>query len=161
MNNRLFSITFLSLIITTSICALAKESDSVLFVSEDELDTYWIVDKVVAPEYPEKSLRRLEEGCVAVGFIIESDGTTSTHKIVAFYPTNHFNRSAIRAAKKFLFKPSEKNAGKQTVLTTNSFTYQIRQGKEFDEQKQATLKKVCMDAADKSLNSDSSKAGTG
>lgn len=78
--------TFLSIVLSSaailSVGVMAEGSDSVLLVPSDQLDAYWIAEKVVAPEYPRESLRQREEGCVAVSFVIESDGTTSNHRAV-------------------------------------------------------------------------------
>lgn len=152
---------FLCFTIATPLMVLAQEPGSILVVNSENLDTYWINEKKVAPEYPTKSLRKGEEGCVAVGFIIEADGTTSAHRAITFHPSNNFTQSAIRAAKQFRYIPSEQNAGRNAVFTTNSFTFQISSRKKFDEQKQQRLAEICTAAANKALNVDTSNAGAG
>lgn len=145
---------FLSLIIATSFSALAQEQDSILYVAPDQLDAYWIAEKKVAPKYTKRSLRNGEQGCVAIGFFIESDGTTSGHRVVVFYPSNDFEKSSIEAAKQFLYKPSVQNLEREIVFTTNIFTYLISSGRKPDDKKQEQLANICKDAADKSLNTD-------
>jgi TonB family protein len=161
MNKHLLSRITLGLATIASIGVWAQESESILFVTSDQLDSYWIAEKKVAPVYPTKSLRNHEEGCVAVGFIIEPDGTTSNHQTVIAFPSSNFNKSAIRAAKQFVYKPSEQNSVREVVFTTNSFTFQITSSRKFDEQKQKKLADVCTSAANKSLNTDTVDAGAG
>jgi hypothetical protein len=64
-------IAFLSTVLSSAVFnplgVWAEESGSVLLVPSDHLDAHWIVEKAVAPEYPLKSLRKGEEGCVAEG----------------------------------------------------------------------------------------------
>ena len=50
---------------------------------DDQLEEYWVTEKIVAPEYPRMALRRGKMGCVAVGYIIQPDGMTSDHKVLA------------------------------------------------------------------------------
>ncbi len=96
-----------------------------------------------------------------MGFIIEPDGTTSNYRAVVSYPSNAFNKSAIKAARQFLYKPSEKNSSREAVFTTSTFTYQLQRSKDVDEQMREKLADICTAAANKSLNMDSSKAGAG
>ena len=144
-----------------SINVLAQESDSVLFVPSAELDAFWLVEKKVAPIYPTRSLSKGEEGCVAIGYFIEADGTTSSHRAVAGYPSNNFSQSAIKAAKQFVYTPSDNNVERQVVFTTNSFTYEIHRNNETNMQKREQLAELCTAAANKALNTDARDAGAG
>ncbi len=128
-----------------------SEPDSVLIVPSDELEQYWIVEKKVAPVYPQKSLSRGEQGCVAIGFIIEADGTTSSHRAIAVSRSNNFNQTATDAAKKFLYKPSELNTARQPVFTTNTFTYQMSYSNKSDDPKRKSLEQICTSAATETL----------
>lgn len=146
---------------TALFTTIAIASDSVIFVASDDLDTYWLVEENVAPVYPTKALRSGEQGCVTVGFIIEPDGTTSNHRALASAPSRIFEKSAINAAKQFLYKPSETNSAGQAVYTTSAFTFQITKSEELDENRIKKLAAVCDEAANKALNSDAGDAGAG
>lgn len=138
----------------------AEESDSFIFINSEGLGDYWIAEKKVAPVYPERSLRKGEEGCVVVGYVIESDGTTSSHRAIVS-STSHFQPSAIRAAKQFIYSPSDKNLEREPVFTTNTFTYQMSRSKKGNERVQKALMDRCNEAANKSLNADTGDAGAG
>jgi len=155
MSKYLLSTIVLMLASTTSIGVLAQEEETVLILLGDQLEAHWIYEKKVPPKYPMSSLQNNEMGCVAVGFVIESDGTTSSHRVVVSYPSKNFNKSAIKAAKKFLYVPSEQNSDREPVFTINTFTYQISgRGKNNDEKVRTTLHELCNKAANKSLNTD-------
>ena len=130
----------------------AQNDETILVVTSDDVETYWSSVKKVAPVYPMNSLRRSEQGCSAVGFIIEPDGSTSNHRIVASFPSNNFNKSSINAAKQFLYKPSNKNDKREAIFTTNSFTFQLVEGrKKHDEKMGEKLAEICTAAANKAL----------
>jgi TonB family protein len=143
---KVFSILILFLPIT----AIAQ----VIFAIDDQLDEFWVVEKKVAPEYPSRALERNIGGCVAVGFVIQPDGSTGDHEVLAHYPSKIFDKSAIRAAKKFTYKPSDQNPDKVSVYTLNSFTYEVTSGRKFNPETQKQLSKACTDAAKKVLESD-------
>lgn len=161
MSKHIISGFLICLAIVTSISILAQESDSVLFVPSAELDAFWLVEKKVAPVYPTRSLSKGEEGCVAIGYFIEADGTTSSHRAIVGYPSNNFSQSAIRAAKQFKYTPSDSNVERQVVFTTNSFTYEIHKGSKPNLEKREQLAELCTAAANKALNTDASDAGAG
>jgi len=144
-----------------SVGAWAQDDDSVLVVTSDQVETYWSPVKKVAPVYPMKLIRNGEQGCVAVGYIIEPDGTTSNHRIIASFPSNNFDKVSIEAAKQFLYEPSKQNKNREAIFTTNSFTFQINRNKKHDKKIREKLDGICTTAANKSLNTDASKAGAG
>ena len=146
---------------SVSIGAWAQGEDSVLFLPSDQVETFWVSVKKVAPVYPKKALRKGEQGCVVVGYIIEPDGTTSNHRVVGSYPSDNFYQSSIDAAKQFLYEPTEENTKRETVFTTNTFTFQISNSAKPDKESQTQLAALCTAAANKALNADASKAGAG
>lgn len=152
---------FLSLSIITWIGAEAQDGDSILVVTSDQLDSYWTTEKKVAPNYPRQSLSKGEQGCVAVGFIIEPDGTTSSHHAVASFPSSNFDKSGIEAAKQFLYKPSDQNISKEAVFTTNTFTYEITTGRKRKDSPYETVGAACTKAAKKKLDTYASDADSG
>lgn len=110
----------------------------------------WNIKRKVAPNYPMKALRKELEGCVAVGYLINSNGKTSDHRILAESASGVFNDSAIEAARKFYYTPSEENPEKTSVLTFNTFTYQIGD-REKAEKSYKELSEVCSSAAKQAL----------
>lgn len=144
-----------ALVIAGSAYLHAQESETVLVVLGDELDTYWVAEKKVAPVYPAKSLRNEEEGCVAVGYVIEPDGSTSSHRAVVSFPSANFNESAIKAAQEFSYQPSQQNTMKIPVFTTTTFTYQISKSQKLDPGRREQLEEICETAARNTLGSES------
>jgi TonB family protein len=144
------------LIVMTTVLTLlffssTAQAGSVIALN-DQLDAYWVVEKKVAPAYPERALNDGTSGCAAVGFIIQADGKTSDHKVLAHSPNNVFDRSAIQAAKRFRYTPSEQNPDKVTALTVNAFTFQVSgEGEKFDSGQQKELAEICESAARKVL----------
>ena len=67
-------------------------------------------DEVVAlykfpPEYPRKAARSGEEGWVKIEFTITSQGEVDDPKVVASKPRRIFDRAALKAIRKWRFKP--------------------------------------------------------
>lgn len=134
----------------------ASAADGVRVVPNHQVTDWWITENKVAPRYPQRAMDSSTQGCVAIGFIIEADGTTSGHRAIAAYPSPVFNRSGMDALKKFRYTPSEKNPGRQPVFATNTFTYTFdslydaRNGS--GENKHETLEAICSAAADEAVN---------
>ena len=130
---------------------------------DEQLDAYWIVEKKVAPKYPTRALYAEITGCSAVGFIIEPDGSTSNHKVLAFYPSKSkvFGKSAIAAAKQFIYQPSERNPDKTSALTINVFMYEISGGRQSNSNKRENLHETCLTAAKKVLEAEAGGTDAG
>jgi TonB family protein len=130
-------------------------SAQVVIAVDDQLDQYWVIEKKVAPVYPRMALRRGKMGCVALGYIIQADGTTSDHRVLAFYPSDIFDKSAIKAAKQFRYAPSAQNPDKTPALSLNVFTYDVsddsRGGRKSGEEKRKLLHDLCSEAGRKAL----------
>ncbi len=160
MNNYIFSritlsvTVFVSVLVSTGVWA--QDSEFIPFLTNGKLVSHWIVEKKVAPQYPTKALRRHIEGCVVVGYKIESDGTTSNHRTIVTIGSPNFNKSAIQAAKQFSYKPSEQNPEREVVFTTNLFTFEINRTRKSNKRKAKKLRDVCTSAADKAFESTSS-----
>lgn len=120
----------------------AQEPGSFMFLPGDQLDAYWVVDKKVAPNFPRKALQKGEQGCATVAFIVGPEGTTSNHKIIVS-SSDLFREASIKAAEKFLYKPSESNDEKVSVITINTFTYHITDGRRSDEEVREALNELC------------------
>ena len=129
----------------------AQNDETILVVSSDDVETYWSNVNKVAPVYPNNSLRKSEQGCSAVGFIIEPDGTTSNHRTIASFPANNFDKTSIEAAKQFMYEPSVRNKDREAIFTTNTFIFHISKSKNHDEKMSKKLGEICTAAANKAL----------
>ena len=63
----------------------------------------------INPQYPRNELLAGVEGCVKVRFTVEPDGSVSSPKVVESKPPRVFDSSALRAIKKWKFKPKVVN----------------------------------------------------
>jgi len=75
------------------------------YVGEDR--TVISVAKVFdsAPTYPRNALRMGREGYVLIEFDVDTDGSVLDPYVVESEPTGVFERSAIKAVRKWLFSP--------------------------------------------------------
>ena len=147
-------------IVTTFISSLILLLPNVVFAQvvialDDQLKEYWVTENKIAPKYPRMALRRGIMGCAAVGYIIQADGSTRDHKILAYYPSDIFDKSAIKAAKQFIFTPTEQNPDRVSVITSNVFTYHVSDdqhgGSESGDEKRELLQELCSKAGRKAL----------
>lgn len=100
--------------------AIAGQGDTLILASPEQSRDYWKIKQVTNPYYPGEAARKGVEGCAAIGFVIESDGSTSNLRSFAGYPPGVFMRAATDAIRKWKFTPSETNPSRQPV-----YTYQI------------------------------------
>lgn len=70
----------------------------------------------VAPNYPRRAAQKGIEGYVVVEFSVSTLGTVKNPKVIEADPPNIFNKEAIKAAKKFKYKPKIEN-GKAVEVT--------------------------------------------
>ncbi len=169
MKQYLFIILASSLLSVYSSNLFAQEPESLTFVPRDKIEEYWLPENIVPPRFPRLSSRIPPKACVAVMFIIESDGTTSNHRPVAAFPSAQFNQSALTAAKQFTYTPAEKNQKREPVFTTHSFTFQITSGgktpgrkpKGAFEEQQLKLAKMCTTSAEKLIKGDLPSSNSG
>jgi protein TonB len=75
------------------------------FVSKSGMDGNAIALVQVMPQYPPNAKRRKIEGYVKLTFIINEDGTVGDVNVLESNPSGVFDRSAIRAAYRWKFKP--------------------------------------------------------
>jgi len=135
-------LTLLILSVLFSVNVGAQDSESFMFLPGDQLDAYWVIEKKVAPNYPDRALRKGEQGCATVSFVIEPDGTTSNHNVLIF-SSELFKDPSVSAAEDFLYLPSEENVDKVSVITINTFTYEISNSSRPDEEKRQALHDAC------------------
>lgn len=157
MKNTILTVT-LGFIFLLSVNITARELETVLFMDKGQLDSYWLTEKKVAPIYPSRAVITSKEGCVAVLYIIEADGSTSNHRVVVAYPKRHFDRASLQAVKQFLYRPSKKNESREPVFTVNTFTFEIRNhNRDSNDDKREKVGDKCTDAAYELLAEESGK----
>ena len=61
------------------------------------------------PAYPRKAVKRRQEGWVKIAFTITSEGTVVDPKVVASKPRRVFDRAALKAIRKWRFKPKTRD----------------------------------------------------
>ena len=78
----------------------------------------------IQPRYPMRAQTRRIEGWVKVEFTITEEGTVTDAKVVDASPSKIFNRSALRAIKRWKFKAKVVNGAaiKQRAVQTLKFT---------------------------------------
>ena len=106
-----------------SIAALAQESESIVVVTQHDLTGYWTATKEQKPHYPRMAFNNGKQGCAVIGFVIDSDGTTSNHQVLFSYPDATFNRAAINAYKEWKFEPASLNEKRDAVFTSMTATF--------------------------------------
>lgn len=157
MKNTILAAT-LGFIFLLSANVTAQDFGTVLLIDSDQLEPYWLVEKKVAPTYPSRAAIANKQGCVAVLYMIEADGSTSKHRVVVAYPKRHFDRASLRAAKQFLYKPSKENESREPVFTVNSFTFELlNDNRASNDDKGKKLADKCTDAAYELLAQESGK----
>jgi periplasmic protein TonB len=75
----------------------------------------------IAPIYPKNALRAKKEGYVTLSFIVKTDGSVGTVKVIEAKPPRLFTKAAINAIRKWKFKAKTVNGvkieqkGQQTI----------------------------------------------
>ena len=60
----------------------------------------------VTPKYPERALQRYIEGWVTLEFTVDQYGTVVNPVVIQAKPEGYFERAAIKAVKRFKYKPT-------------------------------------------------------
>lgn len=79
----------------------------------------------INPQYPRNELIAGVEGWVKVKFIVEADGSVSSPKIIESKPPGVFDTAALRAIKKWKFKPKVVNGVAVTQNGTQIIEFKI------------------------------------
>jgi len=144
---RAITIASLYLMVQMPQTASADGESQMMLVPSDQLSAYWVLSESQAAEYPKKALPSKTQGCVAIGFVIGSEGTTSNHRSIAFAPSEVFTESAIEATRSHRYRPAEGNLARQPVFTYRVFTYRFKwDNGANDEAKKKLLGEVCESA---------------
>lgn len=107
----------LLLLISVSITGLiyANDDDFIMVVDNKDLDKYWLQKKLVRPVT--ENAKKSKGGCVAIGFVIGSDGKSNGHQVVARYPDDAPDKIWIDALRRTRYKPAENNVDRTPVYT--------------------------------------------
>lgn len=79
----------------------------------------------IPPTYPRRAQRRGIEGVVTVAFTITKDGTVQDPEVVDAEPANIFNDEALRAIKKWKFKPRVVDGQPQARRATQEIEFRM------------------------------------
>jgi uncharacterized protein len=77
--------------------------------------------KTVPPEYPHKALRKNINGIVKVIFDIDSTGRVRNHRILEAIPEKIFNKTALKAVKKWHFEAPVDENGEPTHVFNKAY----------------------------------------
>lgn len=141
--------------------SFAEDSDTLLVLSGESLGGYWEIEKIKRPYYPRVAALNGVEGCAAIAFIIESNGSTSSYRPLAGYPSEVFLGPAMDAIKKWKFRPSKTNVLKQPVYTFQIVEFSLGSGSHDDFVENKIIGNTCSEEANKILQKYTSDAGTG
>lgn len=81
----------------------------------------------IPPSYPRSAQRRGIEGVVTVAFTITKDGTVKDPEVVDAEPANIFNKEALRAIRKWKFKPRVVDGQPQERRATQEIEFRMSQ----------------------------------
>lgn len=81
----------------------------------------------IPPSYPRSAQRRGIEGVVTVAFTITKNGTVSDPEVIDAEPANIFNKEALRAIKKWKFKPRVVDGEPQARRATQEIEFRMSQ----------------------------------
>ena len=123
MRTKVNFLTILFSLLVSAPMALAQESESIIVVLQKDLPDFWVATKKESPHYPLGALNKGKQGCAVIGFVIDSDGTTSSHTVLFSFPDTAFNRAAINAYKKWQFEPAAANKKKEATFTSMTATF--------------------------------------
>ncbi len=98
-----------------------------LYVNAEYRLLFWENSRSLEPEYPRPEFLRRKSACVTVLFKIDRNGEPYNPFVVKIYPKDNgrFRKSALRAIRKFRFKPSHRNPDKKEIYSTHTFKYVI------------------------------------
>ena len=104
---------FMAVIFASSISAITD----IGYVGEDETEITVERNYAKLPSFPRKALRLGKEGYVIVEFDVDTDGAVLDPYVVEAAPQGVFERSAIKAVRKWVYMPPSFNG--QSVKANN------------------------------------------
>ncbi len=126
------------------------ENAQIEVVEWEDVPNYWVVKWGSRRGMFEKA-KRSKGGCVVIGFIIESDGNSSSHRIIGSFPDDALDEVMLDYVQRAHFKPAKSNVSNMPVYTVfPTAMYNVRNGK-MDEQLIIKVNKICKRKADNYL----------
>jgi len=124
----------------------------VAIASEGRIGNKWMlaVDKLAMPQYPDGYAKEARDVCIALGYEIAPDGSTSGYRVLkqwnsqtqAIEPVDgfwaNFANAGVDAVSQWKFKPRPEVTAPQPVFTVATLTWQTRQ-----DTNPATLRGKC------------------
>lgn len=81
--------------------------------------------EITAPNYPRRAVKKKLDGEVTVAFTVNEAGRTEDIEVVDADPPNVFNREAIRAVRKWTFKPAISNGSPQRERVRQTIQFDL------------------------------------
>lgn len=122
-------IACLAFLATLGACLSAHAADGqVRVVPDSQLQQWWHLAQSEDPPLPSFSPDHLPEGCVAIAFMIHSDGTVSNERVWRsvwsdFQSKNQYNNYYLRVVHQRRFTPAATNEAHDPVYTYQVFTW--------------------------------------
>ncbi|MEM1412233.1 MAG: energy transducer TonB [Pseudomonadota bacterium] len=98
----------------------SSDDSEVLALPLEAAQEYWRINEIQMPEELIEAEAEEDGGCVVIGFIIEADGSTSSHQPVFAWPNDRLVDDAVRAVAQATFKPTRQNKERLPVYTTHT-----------------------------------------
>lgn len=80
----------------------------------------------VPPKYPKRAQQRRQEGWVKVQFIITANGSVKSPFVVASKPSGVFDKEALKAIRRWKFKPKVVNGQKVAQRAVQTVRFKLR-----------------------------------
>ena len=122
-------IACLAFLATLGACLCAHAADGqVRVVPDSQLQQWWHLAQSENPYLPSFSPDHLQEGCVAIAFMIHSDGTVSNERVWRsvwsdFESRNQYNHFFLRVMHQRRFTPAAANEAHDPVYTYQVFAW--------------------------------------
>lgn len=113
----------LPLIVLGATSGAASDHDTALRLSHEALSGFWEIAEMKNPQFPMKAIKNSTEGCAAIEFVIEPDGSTSHLHPLAAFPSGVFIKPSMKALKNWRFTPGAENQERQAVTTYIVFEF--------------------------------------
>jgi hypothetical protein len=118
MNTKSRRLSLSLVLVAAALCATPALAQSARKVGPQQLYNYWIrLNTKVAVSMPNSGKNLLKPGCVAVSYLIGSDGVPQDVKVRKVVPDSDLGSAAASAVANFRFGPSLSNRNHEPVAT--------------------------------------------
>lgn len=135
---RWFGISFVAALLA-AVPAIGAAGEDIRIANEGGIAGWWrLADgvRIEAPGYPEDALASAHAVCLALGYVIQPDGSTSDHVVVRRWSDaaddgsvawDSFGQSASRALSQWRFVPRQGAGAARPAFTVATFVFSARQ----------------------------------